>query len=65
MKHESFSRRYPYTTGLICALLIIGAIAFIVTHDWMFNPKEMTAAWVIGAGGFIRLACLILADLDE
>lgn len=65
MKRESFSHRYPYTTGLICALVVIGAFIYVVTHWWPTDPWGMTAAWIIGAGGFIRLACLILADLDE
>lgn len=60
-----FSERYPYTTGLACALLIVGAFLYVGTHAWMFDPWGMTAAWLIGAGGFIRLVCLILADLDE
>lgn len=64
-RRRGFSRRYPYTTGLICALVVIGAVFYVGTHWWPADPWGMTGAWVIGAGGFIRLACLVLADLDE
>lgn len=65
MKHESFSHRYPYTTGLICALLLVGAFLYVGTHWWPADPWGMTSAWAIGAGGFIRLVCLTLDQLDE
>lgn len=60
-----FSTRYPYTTGLLWTLLAIGAFLYISTHWWPADPWGMTVAWIAGAGAFIRLTCLLLADLDE
>ncbi|MBS6948501.1 hypothetical protein [Bifidobacterium scardovii] len=60
---RSFSQRYPYTTGLVCCMVIVASIAYAMTHPACSHPVEVTLAWLVGVGGAtLRLLCLFEAD---
>lgn len=61
-EREPFHKRYPYTTGLFCTLIVLVAFLYISTHWFPTDPWGMTAAWVGGGGAFLRLAAMACAD---